>query len=303
MTHDVRLPSSFLVLADELHIGRAAAELHITQPALSQQIQRLERQLGVTLLKRSRSGVALTEAGEALLAPARAAVSAAHAVEETAVLLRDGHRGEVSLGLSPGAHYVVQALLRAFRRSRPEVRVRARQESSRALAVQVADGQLDLAVGFCTGPGAGYVTERLFAERAVLAVADGHPLARQKSARLAALGSETFALVDERDGPGYNSAVLDVCRGAGLEPMTRGAGDGPMAWETAVRSGGCVGLTTRTTARSSAGGIRLLELRPAHHFPIELIRQTVDEEYQRPAVRALTAHARQLAARGLLGSP
>ena len=302
MSHDVRLLRSFLVLADELHFGRAAAALHITQPALSQQIQRLERQLGVTLLNRSRRGVALTEEGQALVGPARAAVSAARAVEETAAHLRDGYRGDVSLGLSPGAHYAVQTLLNAFRGSRPEVRVRARQESSRALADQVARGELDLAIGFCTGAGPGYLTERLFLERAVLAVANDHPLAVQRSARLPTLGSETFALVDERDGPGYNATVLDVCRAAGLEPKTRGAGDGPMAWETAVRSGGCVGLTTRSTARSSALGIRLLELRPRAHFPIELVRPSADEASQRPVVRALAAEARSLAARGLLSS-
>jgi DNA-binding transcriptional LysR family regulator len=302
MSHDVRLLRSFLVLADELHFGRAAAALHITQPALSQQMQRLERQLGVTLLNRSRSGVALTEEGAALVGPARATVAAALAVEETAALLRDGYRGQVKLGFSPGAHYAVQTLSNAFRRSCPEVRVRARQESSRALADQVARGHLDLAIGFCTGAGPGYVTERLFPEPAVLAVSDDHPLARQRSARLAALESETFALVDERDGPGYNATVLEVCRGAGLEPRTRGADDGPMAWETAVRSGGCVGLTTRSTARSSALGIRLLGLRPRSHFPIELIRPSVDEESQRPAVRALMAEARRLATRGLLSS-
>jgi DNA-binding transcriptional LysR family regulator len=302
MSHDVRLLRSFLVLADELHFGRAAAALHITQPALSQQMQRLERQLGITLLNRSRSGVALTEHGKALVGPARAAVSAARAVEETAALLRDGHRGDVSLGFSPGAHYAVQTLLNAFRRSRPEVRVRARQESSRALAEQVARGDLDLAIGFCTGAGPGYVTERLFVEQAVLAVAYDHPLAEHGSARLPGLDSETFALVDERDGPGYNRAVLEICRAAGLEPRTRGANDGPMAWETAVRTGGCVGLTTRSTARSSALGIRLLELRPRAHFQIELIRPSVDEECQRPTVRALLADARRLAASGLLSA-
>jgi hypothetical protein len=108
--------------------------------------------------------------------------------------------------------------------------------------------------------------------------------------------------VDEHDGPGYNATVLELCRSAGLEPKTHGAGDGPMAWETAVRAGGCVGLTTRSTARSSALGIRLLGLRPPFHFEIELIRPAMDEQCQRPAVRALVADARHLAARGLLSA-
>jgi DNA-binding transcriptional LysR family regulator len=146
------------------------------------------------------------------------------------------------------------------------------------------------------------VAEPLVLERAGLAVSDDHPLAAQRSVGLATLGSETFALVDARDGPGYNATVLELCRRAGLEPRTRGSGDGPMAWETAVRTGGCVGLTTRSTARSSALGIRLLELRPRSYFQIELVRPCVDEESQRPAVRALVTEARRLAADGLLSS-
>lgn len=301
MGHDVRLLRSFVVLADELHYGRAAVTLHVTQPALSQQMQRLERQLGVSLLHRSRRGVALTDAGAAILGPARAVTSAARAVEETAAGVRDGHVGEVSLGLSPGAHFVVQALLRAFGQERPGVRVRATQESSRALAEQVASGRLDLAVGFCTGAGSGYVTERLLVERAVLAVAVGHPLAGRGAVSLPELRSETFALVDERDGPGYNAAVRELCGGAGFTPVTRGAQGGPMAWESAVRSSGCVGLTTRSTARSSARGIALLELEPDQYFPIELIRPAEEDASQPPAARALVATARALAAADGLG--
>src|ERR687893_2741159 len=77
MTTDPRLLRPFVVLAEELHFGRAAQRLHLTQPALSQQIKRLERQLGVELFARTRASVALTAAGEAMLGPARAAVDAA----------------------------------------------------------------------------------------------------------------------------------------------------------------------------------------------------------------------------------
>src|SRR5918992_788406 len=194
MTLDPRLLRPFVALADELHFGRAAARLHVTQPALSQQIARLERQLGVKLFARTRSRVELTEAGAAMLAPARTAVEAAAAAEEVARSHARGEGGELRLGLSPGAHYLAQALLAEFARRRPKVRVRARQDNSGVLAEQVASGRLELALGVCTEPVDGIVCERLRDEPAVLAVAGDHALAGRDEGGLPHLAAQTFAL-------------------------------------------------------------------------------------------------------------
>ena len=225
MTLDPRLLRPFVALADELHFGRAAERLHVSQPALSQQIARLERQLGVRLFDRTRANVELTAAGAEMLAPARVSVEAAAAAAEAA----RGAGGELRLGLSPGAHYVAQPLLAEFARRRPDVRVRASQDSSGALAAQVARGALELALGFCTGSHEGVVCEWLRDEPAVVAVAAGHPLAGRAAVALRDLADETFALVDAHDGAGYNHAVADHCRAAGFEPRTRSDPRGPMA--------------------------------------------------------------------------
>jgi DNA-binding transcriptional LysR family regulator len=293
MTSDPRLLRPFVALADELHFGRAAERLHITQPALSQQIARFERQLGVALFARTRSHVELTEAGAAMLAPARAAVEAAAAADEVARSHARGEAGELRLGLSPGAHYVAQGVLAEFARRRPGIRVRAQHDSSGALAEQVAAGRLELALGFCTGTVAGVVREHLRDEPAVLAVAADHPLATREQVSLADLSAETFALVDARDGAGYNAAVVALCRAAGLEPRTHPRPHGPMAWETAVRSEGCVGLTTRSAAPSTARGVRLLEVHPPASFPLELIEPEGPETARRPAARAFAALVRE----------
>jgi DNA-binding transcriptional LysR family regulator len=290
MTLDPRLLRPFVALADELHFGRAAERLHVTQPALSQQIARLERQLGVRLFERTRAHVELTEAGAEMLAPARVAVEAAAAAEEAA----RGAGGELWLGLSPGAHYVAQPLLAEFARRRPDVRVRASQDNSGALAERVADGSLELALGFCTEPREGVVCERLREEPALVAVAGDHPLAQRSVVALSELSGETFAQVDERDGAGYNRAVAAHCRAAGFEPRLRRDAHGPMAWETAVRSERCVGLTTRSSALSTARGIRLLELDPPATFPLELVRPDGPEAARRPAARAFAELAREL---------
>jgi DNA-binding transcriptional LysR family regulator len=88
---------------------------------------------------------------------------------------------------------------------------------------------------------------------------------------LAELAGETFALVDSLDGPGYNAAVAECCRGAGFEPRLAPDPQGPMAWETAVRTGGCVGLTTRSAAPATARGVALLEIDPRVTFPLDLL--------------------------------
>jgi DNA-binding transcriptional LysR family regulator len=294
MTLDPRLLRAFVALAGELHFGRAAASLHVTQPALSQQVARLERQLGVRLFDRTRTRVELTEAGAAMLAAARTAVDAAATVEEIARSHVRGEAGELRLGLSPGAHYVAQPLLAEFARRRPNVRVRASVDSSGALAEQVADGRLEIALGFCTEPRDGVECEWLRAEPVVVAVASDHPLAGRDAVALAELAGETFALVDVHDGAGYNRAVADRCRAAGFEPRTHPEPRGPMAWETAVRSERCVGLTTRSSAMSSARGIRLLEFDPPAAFPLELVQPAGPETARRPAARAFAKLAREL---------
>jgi LysR family transcriptional regulator, benzoate and cis,cis-muconate-responsive activator of ben and cat genes len=295
MSADPRLLRPFVVLADELHFGRAADRLDVTQPALSQQIKRLELQLGVRLFARTRARVELTEVGAAVLAPARVAVQAAATIDDLARGFRQGERGELRLGISPGAHYVAQSLLSEFARRRPQIRVRASQDNSGALAAQIASGRLEVALGFCTAPTSGVLREPLLEEAAVVAVAAGHSLSKKGAVTLRELSDETFALVDSQDGPGYNRAVVSLCREAGFEPRTAPNPQGPMAWETAVRAQGCVGLTTRSAAASTARGIRLLRLDPPTTFQLELLQPAAPEETRGPAGRAFAELARSVA--------
>lgn len=130
------------------------------------------------------------------------------------------------------------------------------------LCAAVASGALDVAIGFCAEALPGTVAERLLEEPAVLAVGAGHPLAGLASVDLSTLGGERFALVDRDGGPGYNQAVVELCRAAGFDARVEPDPQGPMTWETAVRNGGAVGLTTRSSAVSTARGIALVDLSP-----------------------------------------
>jgi DNA-binding transcriptional LysR family regulator len=222
-------------------------------------------------------------------------------VEETAAAVARGERGELRLGFSPGVHYVAQAVLAEAGRRLPAVRTRARQDSSGALAREVAEGELELALGFCAEPRTGIVCERLLVEPAVLAVGTGHRLAsRRRPVGLDELRRETFALVDPRDGAGYNRAVAARCREAGFAPRVVADPHGPMAWETAVRMDGCVGLTTRSAAASTARDLRLLELGDEVGFPLQLVRPAGPLAALKPVARAFRKVARDMAASGAL---
>jgi len=145
---DLRLIPSFVVLADELHFGRAAELLNLAQPALSQQVRRLEAQVGQRLFERDRRHVELNEAGRALLDPARRALR----LLETGLdaVAAGGCAGSIRVGLSPAARsHVASALERELVVSGEDLRIEWREGCSEQLVDDLVDGHLDAAVTFC----------------------------------------------------------------------------------------------------------------------------------------------------------
>ena len=273
----------FVAVAEELSFTRAAARLHMAQQPLSAAIRRMEDELGVRLLDRTTRRVELTDAGRALLDGAQASIDAADGAFAAARDVGAGVAGRLVIGVAPGAHYAGQQVLTALRAARPGLEVAVREEFSAALVEHVLDGELDAAVGFCAErtPGLGF--DRVKDDPVVCAVRAGHRLARRRVVALDELSDETFALVGELNGPGYNATVRALCEDAGFTARTR-EGVGPAAWELAVTEHGCVGLTTRSAPQASVRGVRVLRLRPAATFPLDLMFRAGDE---RPALRAL----------------
>ena len=271
MNVDPRLFRSFVALAEELHFGRAAQRLHVAQPAVSQQLQRLETQLGVQLVARTRHHVALTAAGEAVLPYARQALTAAETAQRVAREAAEGRPPILRLGLSPGVHYLAERVLAAFASEHAAVRVRALADNTGVLTREIAAGRLDVAIGFAAAPTPGVHREVLHSEPAVVAMAEDHPRAGQHRPGLRALEHETFALVDPDGGEGYNDALRMLCRRAGFEPRIAAAPSGPMAWETAIRRDGCVGLTTRVSSASTLRGVRITDLAGDEAFGLDLL--------------------------------
>jgi DNA-binding transcriptional LysR family regulator len=287
----------FVAVAEELHFTRAARRVHIAQQPLSAAIARLEQQLGVKLLERTTRRVELTDAGEALLEPARSALRAVDEALAAARAAGRGETGDLGVGLSSGAWYGLEPLFGAVRERHAGLRLHVRQQSTRPLLDDVRAGTLDLAVGLCVQDPGGLGSRRLKDEPVFVAVPGSHPLAGRGRISLADLAGETIALDDPADGPDYNAAVLGVLAAAGVTPRTRAFATHHDAWQNAILHDGCVGLTVRSAIHSSHRGLLLLTVEPRTTFPLDLLWRAGPGEPPRPAIAAVAAIAAEVTER------
>lgn len=207
----------FVAVADAAHFTRAAAELHVAQPALSQQIRALERELGVDLFERTTRSVRLTAAGASLLPHARRAMAAVEDGRQELVEQSAQPSGPVRLGVTPtvGAH-LLPPRLAAFAASYPQVELRLREGGALALEEELDGGALDLAVIALPARHDGLASAVLVEEELLLGVAPGHRLAGRAKVPLQDVATEPFVLY--REGYGLRDAVLDACHAAGFSP-------------------------------------------------------------------------------------
>lgn len=207
----------FLAVAERLNFSRAADALHVAQPAISQQIQALEKELGTKLFDRMGRKVALTQAGQALLPHARRILTAVEAAEQDVRELGALTRGMVSLGApSTVSSHVLPARLTEFKRLYPGLEVTLREAGTQSLLAMIEKGELDLAIAV-TDVLPGHVEVLpLREETYVLAVNAHHPLAKRRTVRLADLANEAFILFPE--GYKLREVTLNACRQAGFEP-------------------------------------------------------------------------------------
>jgi DNA-binding transcriptional LysR family regulator len=215
---ELRHIHSFLVLAEELHFGRAAARLHISQPSLSLQLQQLERRLGVQLVARTSHSVRLTPAGEAFRREAaqgvgqldRAAVAARHAGPAA-----DGH---LRIGFNfPAGQRVLVPALSLLRERHPRVRTSLLQRHTCGQLAELRDGKLDIAFiyGTCDGNG---VSQRPVLTLPVVGVcASGHPLATGAPVRWPELARHRCLLPSQTTSPAIRDAVTTAARANGVD--------------------------------------------------------------------------------------
>jgi len=214
---DPRRLRYFLAVAEELHFGRAARRLNISQPPLSMQIRGLEKELGAALFVRDRRHVALTDAGRVLQAEAGRILPQLDQARTAVQRAGRGEVGRLAVGfITPVEYNLLPSLLAAFRRRYPSVLLTLREAMSDQQLNELESGILD--VGLMTGPmdRPSIACQPVWRERMILAIPARHDLARSPSVSVRRLAEEPFIMFPRAIAPVLYDEVLQFCRRAGF---------------------------------------------------------------------------------------
>lgn len=281
-----------VALADEPHFTRAAGRLRVAQPALSQQIAKLEREVGVPLVDRTTRRVHLTEAGALLAARARRVLADLDDASAELRQLTGLVAGRVTIGLTqtPGPLDLVR-LLADFHARHPQVELAVREDLSTTLAAALRDDALDLAFLSVVEEGdrRGLELRKLAEEPLVVALADDHRLARRARLTVADLRDEELIAFSE--GATIRAAVWRVAREAGFEPRVAIETREVVRMRALVAAGLGVAILPRSDAEAPGPPVRIAALRaPTLTHRISLCWRT--GKRHAPAARALLEQTR-----------
>ncbi|QIL73355.1 LysR family transcriptional regulator [Diaphorobacter sp. HDW4B] len=219
---ETRLLRYFVALAEELHFGRAAVRLSISQPPLSVAIKQLEDQVQAQLFERNSKEVRLTAAGEHLLPRAKQILTlTSQAAQETTDVAR-GVRGHLRVGFVGSSLYrgVPQAL-EAFQKLHPQVRVDMLELNSAEQLQELQQARLDLGLVHSIQPPEDIASLKLMDEAFMACLPDQHPLAQQDVIDLAELKNERLILFLSQVSPVYHQRIYQMCQTHGFAPEIR----------------------------------------------------------------------------------
>jgi DNA-binding transcriptional LysR family regulator len=218
---ELRQLEYFVAVAEEAHFGRAAQRLYVGQPAVSQQIRRLERELGATLFDRSSRQVRLTEAGERLLPQARSVLAAAETARRS--VRKDGERAKrtLRLGTCSGLGDHLYRVLDGLATLMPEVVVDLISTPADSRAEAIASGRLDAALTHGEPQQeSGVDCLDLWLDPLVAAVPGRHPLAARSEIAISELADLPLRLLPRRGNPVLVDCVMNACADAGFTPRS-----------------------------------------------------------------------------------
>jgi DNA-binding transcriptional LysR family regulator len=256
----------FVAVAEELHFRRAADRLHVAQPAISEQIRKLEQELGVRLFDRTQRSVSLTVAGAALLEEARHVLRHAEVAQQAARSAGEHARMRLRVGyLADSLPASVPRALRHLAVSAPRVHVDLETGPAIRLIEELRAHRLDAVVTALPAPTNGLQTTLLGAQRAVLALPATHPKAVAPAVALERLAPERIVLLPRDANPAFHGAVIAICRDAGLSPVLLETAEPRVEHALlAVAAGtGFALLPESVTERYASPGVRFVPLEGA----------------------------------------
>lgn len=218
---DTRQLKHFTTVAEELHFGKAAKRLHMSQPPLSQSIQKLEEELGTTLFVRTSRKVRLTNEGRYLLAEAHEILKRMDNAAGMVGRLARGETGRLRVGVvGPALEGQLPCTIRQFCRDNPDVSISMSQLYSSEQLEKLASGELDVGVArLFTPPPSDLDHAVLLREPYVLAIPDGHPLAALSAVPLERLDGESLAIFPRQAHPRLYDSILSALSEAGACPV------------------------------------------------------------------------------------
>jgi DNA-binding transcriptional LysR family regulator len=266
---ELRQLTCFVTVARHAHFTRAAAELHVAQPAVSAQIRRLEAELGAELFQRTTRSVALTEAGAAFLTRAQRALDELTAARADLDRLTGVLRGRVVLGAVQSlGRFDLPDCLATFHRTHPAVRVALTSGNSRRMLRSVRSGELDLALtplpAELREPPADLAVRELFSDELVLVLPVDHPLAGRAALPIEALATEPFVAMPETSD--LRRILTGLATSAGFTPEVRFESTDTRRMRDLTAAGLGVTLLARSVAEAPGSPVAVLPLAPQPLF-------------------------------------
>ncbi len=253
----------FVAVAEELHFRRAAERLYVAQPAVSEQIRKLEAELGVRLFDRTHRSVSLTPAGSALLVEARRVLHQAEIAQRAARNAHDSAGSRLRIGYVPDALPAsVPRALQALASEAARVEVSLETGATHQLIQSVRDERLDAVVVGLPAACAGLHATSLGEQSLVAALPAGSPKAFESELTLERLNPDRLVMLPRDCNPALHDAVVSVCRDAGLTPAFVEAPEPRVeAVLLAVAAGGGAALLPASvTQRYATPGVRLVDV-------------------------------------------
>ena len=253
----------FLAVAEELHFGRAAARLHISQPPLSQQIRRLEKELQAPLFQRTKRHVELTNAGRVFLEEARALVAQAEQAASSAQRASRGEIGQLVVGCALWADFLNGArIIELFARRHPDVEVELRDLTATEQISALESGRIDVGILRPPVPSKYLVSECLTTENLVVAFARGHPFKHRDRVPWTALVDQPYVLFARRRAPAFEALIASACHQAGVTLKVKYEVEHPQTVLAVVEAGLGVSLVPASLQMSKRPGIAYRPLWP-----------------------------------------